>query len=350
MGTLLGLAACVGVGCQFPDYVVTVQEDGGRELGAGTSMGGGASGDGSVGGAVGREPVGGSGPASTCDASFTCAPALPAGWLGPVALWKGRGGDEAPSCPEGYDSATDLHALPSGAKASCSCHCVSQGETCVGQSSIEFRLDQYCQQASCAIATGASCTLVDGCNSKEGSIRAPIGGTVGGTCVATPSAQLPPARWNQDARLCIPSQGGPSCGAEGGQCLPTPRQPFGSPLCVYRVALPGQSLPDCPAAYPNGREVLYDSFTDERTCAGCQCTGPDGGTCGGKVSIGSGDACVAELEYELGSGCVKYNLSARLSHVSVEPVLTPGACVVTVEPEPLGSVVPSGSAHLVCCR
>jgi hypothetical protein len=354
MGTLLGLTAYVGVGCQFPNYVVTAQEEGGGEAGGeagvGPSMGGGASGDGVMGGSVGREPVGVSGTASTCEGSLTCAPALPAGWLGPVAFWKGRGGEEAPSCPEGFDGATDLHALPSGAPATCSCQCAAQGETCVGQTSIEFYKDQHCQPTTCAIASATSCTRVVGCDGQGGSIRAPIAGTAGGTCVATPDVQRLPARWEQDARLCTPSRGGASCGAEGGQCLPTPSQPFGSPLCVYRVALAGQSLPDCPAAYPNGREVLYDSLTDERTCSACQCAGPTGGSCGGKVSFGSGDACVAEREYELGTGCMEYLLSAKPSHASLAPVLTPGACVVTVEPEPLGSVTPSGTAHVVCCR
>jgi hypothetical protein len=190
---------------------------------------------------------------------------------------------------------------------------------------------------------------ISGCSGNQGTIRAAPAAPAGGSCEEQVKKSTEPPYWGQDARLCTLSAAGEACGAGGEACAPTPNPPFASQLCIYRVVLPGQALPTCPESYPSGPEALYTELTDERDCSACQCSAPQGGSCGGTVSLAMGDSCDEDFEYQLGSGCKQFALATRPQQISAEYALTAGSCSIGTKPEPVGQVGPAGNAHVVCC-
>jgi hypothetical protein len=331
-------------GCQFPNYNLPAETDGARSGASGGTDG--ATGGGGNSGAV--PSTGGDGSAK-CTASQTCVQPPPSGWLGPAAFWKADSGTTPPACSDGYETPTDLHASASGEPASCSCSCGVSGQTCTGQNELVLYTDLNCQ-TPCASSFSASCAPLSTCSGNQGTIRAFPAAPVGGSCDPQVTKDVEATYWEQDARLCtLSAEAGDACGMQGESCVPTPSPPFASQLCVYRVVLPGQPLPACPESYPNGPEALYAELVDERECGSCACSAPLGGSCGGTVSLGLGDGCDEDFEYEIGSGCEQFALASSPKHISAEYVLTPGSCAVSAEPEPLGAVQPAGNAHVVCC-
>lgn len=329
--------------CQFPNYNLPSEADGARsgQSGATSGMSMGASGGSEGAGAPGEEP--------TCLASESCVQALPSGWLGPVAFWKANSGTDAPDCPDGYEAPTDLHGGASGDPASCHCSCgPPEGETCSGVNDVTIYVDLNCE-TPCFETASTSCTAITGCNGNQGTIFARPSEPDGGSCQEQVTKSTQPARWKQDARLCTLSASGDNCGPDGSTCAKTPEPPFASQLCIYRVVLPGQPLPTCPESYPNGPEAFYTELTDERDCSACQCSAPEGGSCGGIVSLALGDVCDEDFEYQLGSGCKQFGFASRPKQIAAEYELVAGTCSVALEPQPLGAVEPTGNAHVVCC-
>ncbi len=335
----LAFAAVVLPGCQFPNYNVPAVDAQGGASNAG------ASGNASVAGVSGGGGSGGSSQPPLCEDGQECVPAAPGGWLGPIAYWQGKSGSELPDCPDGYADETDLHAEPSGAPAACSCSCAAMDQTCEDVAQVELFGDLGCQ-STCETATTDGCTAIDGCTGNSVSIdvaeREPSG-----RCEVSMTKQVGSISWQRDARLCALTDVPEACGSEH-QCTPTPSAPFASQLCVYRVVRAGQAAPPCPDSYPNGPDELYTAFEDERECGECECSGPDGGTCGGQVNV-SANACDAGTAYQIGSGCKQLILNAPPKNVEVHYTMTPGTCGIASEPEPIGAVVPSGNYHAVCC-
>lgn len=329
----LALGSCGGLwSCQFPEYHAPTQA-------------GGAAGAG--GAATGGDVSGGGGAASECEQPDACV-AVPAGWLGPIAFWDSKSSGQQPPCPEGYESPRDLHAEPSTDDATCSCTCDALGESCAGVTEVALYYDLTCQTL-CAHATPNECNSIAGCTGNKGSMRALVAAPANGSCTANVTKGGPQAVWQRDARFCELSRTERgSCASAGQQCVPTPDMPFASQVCVYRVVLEGDPLPTCPAGYERP-DVLYSELTDQRGCGPCECAGPSGGRCEGKVIISDGEECSSGFEYEIGSGCQPYSLGESASLALVAPVLSPGSCTVAAEPVPSGTVTPTGNATIVCC-
>ena len=335
-----GLTTLAAAGCQFPDY----------DLGEATRGGEGALGGSSV-GAAGS--AGSANPDPSCEAGQLCATTVPEGWVGPVAFWQAKAGQQSalPDCPDGYGDPIDLHRELAAPAPACTCACAAEGQQCDKTAAVSLYLDLNCQ-TECAKPTALGCSTVSGCNGNQGTLRAEKPTPSGGTCKASLTSEIDAPTWQYDARLCQLNSADPpaaACSDASGQCVPTPGLPYASQLCVVRVVPEGQALPACPAEYPNGGDALYATFSDERGCSACTCAGPSGGTCSGTLTLSDGHDCNSTFEYVLGSGCKSFAFAAQPTHLGAKYALEPGTCGVAIDPQPVGEAAPSGSATVVCC-
>lgn len=349
LGAVVGLALAA---CQFPEY--DLARGGGGDAGRGGVVGsGGAVTDGNAAG-VGAGGAAGSPtePGPPCGIGKACTAALPAGWLGPVAYWQAKVGeqDEPPDCPDGYVDPSDWHSGLLAPDAECSCSCTASGQVCNKGASVSVFVDLGCK-TECLKASPLTCAAVSGCNGNQGSVLADPPAPSGGKCEAKVTSQpLEPATWEYEARLCsLETAEMGSCTGTGELCVPTPLPPFASQLCVFRVVPEGQELPECPAAYPNARDALHSTFDDDRACSTCSCSGPTGGSCPGTLMLSSGQNCSSGFEYTLGSGCQQFGLGTQPAQLGAHYTLEPGGCGIARDTEPTGSATPSGSATVVCC-
>ena len=343
--TLGGLTVLAAAGCQFPDYDL-----GEPSNGAGAGPGGSSS----VGG-LGGEGGGGAPADPLCEAGQLCATTVPEGWVGPVAFWQGRVGQQEtpPACPDGYGEPTDLFRVLQVPTPECTCACTVTGEACTKSAAVSIYWDMGCQN-ECATPTALACSTVSGCNGNQGTIRAAKPTPSGGSCQASVTPDVEPPTWKYEARLCEldgAAGAGAECTDASGLCVVTPGLAYPSRLCVVRVVPEGQELPECPAEYPNGGDALYATFSDERGCSACTCDGPTGGACSGTLTLTDGGDCSKNLEYTLGSGCEKFSFSAQPAHISGKYALeTSGTCGIASDTQPTGDATPSGSATVVCCQ
>ena len=352
LGVVVGLGLA---GCQFPEYDLARGQAGGGAGGAAGSVGGGASAgtvsDGNPAGMGGGGTDGDPVEPIPCGTGKACTSALPAGWLGPVAYWQAKVGEVSapPDCPDGYVEPSDLHTGLDAPDADCSCSCTSTEQVCDKGAKVSIFLDLDCK-SECAHASPLACTAISGCSGSQGTVLADAP-TPSGSCEAkVTSHALAPVTWRYDARLCsLETAEMGSCTGTGELCVPTPLPPFASQLCVFRVVPEGQDPPECPASYPNARDPLYASFTDERECADCSCSAPSGGKCAGKLTLSTGQTCSNAFEYTLGSGCQPFGLATTPTQLSAQYTLVPGSCGIAVDTKPTGGAVPSGAATVVCC-
>jgi hypothetical protein len=338
LGALATLAA---VGCQFPDYDLGEPDDS-----AGAGVGGSSVGAAGAGGAAPPDPL--------CDAGQLCATTIPEGWLGPVAFWQAKAGQQEapPDCPTGYRDPRDLHRELQAPAPACTCTCAAEGQGCNNSAAVSIYSDLNCGN-ECAKPTALACSTVSGCNGNQGTIRAAKPTPSGGTCRASLTSEIEAATWQYEARICQLDSTDlleTACSDGSGLCAPTPGLPYPSQLCVVRVVAEGQALPACPDQYPNGGDALYTSFSDERGCSACACDGPSGGSCSGTLTLTDGQECSSKLEYVLGSGCKSFAFAAPPAHLGAKYALEePGTCGVASDTQPIGEATPSGSATIVCC-
>jgi len=348
LGVIVGLGLSA---CQFPEYDLARGQAGNAAGGVAGAVSGGTLSDGNASGAGAAGTGGSSAEPVPCGVGKACTNALPAGWLGPVAYWQAKVGEASgpPDCPEGYVEPSDLHTGLDAPAGDCSCSCTSTDQVCDKGAKVSVFLDLDCQ-TECAHASPLACTAISGCNGSQGTVLADAPKPSGSCEAKVTSHALDPVTWQYDARLCsLETAEMGSCTEPGELCIPTPLPPFASQLCVFRVVPEGQEQPPCPASYPNAREPLYASFTDERECSSCTCSAPMGGSCAGKLTLSTGQSCSNAFEYTLGSGCKQFGLGTPPTQLGAEYTLVPGTCGIARDTKPTGSAVPSGSATVVCC-
>ena len=244
---------------------------------------------------------------------------------------------------------TDLHTGLDAPDGDCSCSCTSTDQVCDKAASVSVFDDRDCRN-ECSHASPLACTAISGCSGNEGSVFAEAPKPSGSCQPKVTSHPLEPVTWQDEARLCnLETAEMGSCTGAGELCTPTPRPPFASQLCVFRVVAEGQDFPECPPDYPNARDPLYASFTDERACSDCKCSPPAGGSCAGKLTLSTGQSCSNSFEYTLGSGCKQFSLDKQASQVGAQYTLVPGSCGIASDTKPTGGAIPSGSATVVCC-
>ncbi|MGH7439141.1 MAG: hypothetical protein ACRENE_25925 [Polyangiaceae bacterium] len=212
-----------------------------------------------------------------CSGATACAPAAPAGWDGPLALWEGAGA--APPCASLYlpffDGGTSLSASP----ARCSCSCGPASGSACGAATVSF------DKSTCSVACGgdASLRVLPGaCTSIQSQTAACGGGAkirisgstaTGGRCTPDASIDVPAPTWGRVAIACAPSgQSSDGCASDH-VCVPVAGSPFEPTFCVSKA---GDNT--CPAPFTM-QHLYYSGVSDARGCTGCTCGAVTGVDC-----------------------------------------------------------------------
>lgn len=259
-------------------------------------------------------------------ATCVCAAAVPAGWIGPLALVQGPADTEL-VCPESYpDAELRGGSDPHGAPAACdACKCASTPATC-SPVIIKTYTDWGCQSGSATMTvTPYTCTAVD---DSVRSVRPNEDAKPIGPC--TPSggaAHVPPVTWTKALLACGGSK--PTGDCVDGTCVPTVD---GSGPCVGRA---GEQL--CPAAYPE-RHTL-DVVTDDRGCSPCGC-GAAWYPCSVTVYKFESSQQCQDQPHKLEDGdCTKAKNVTLLVHADADCATSGG--------DPVGGI--SSTGWTVCC-
>ncbi|MEZ4226920.1 MAG: hypothetical protein R3B13_38620 [Polyangiaceae bacterium] len=277
-----------------------------------------------------------------CQSGYTCAPVVPAGWTGPVAVYSGS--NAAPDCLQsgGYQT-VKLNANNGLLPGTVTCPtCTCDGSTGVScEASLVFMTDGTCSGGPCwggdadqvkcgsapytdiVVQNGIACDLIPTLISSDGSgakavWMGPLRSVAGGACTAgeTGSKTIPTPTWDKSVRACGDAPAtGKGCGS--GSCVPKPAAPFGSSVCIYQD---GDHA--CPAPF-SAKTLGHQSFTEGRDCSACTCGTPGTG-CTGTLTLYTDDNC-------------SQNVTA---------VAAPNTCVpLPVDPDPL-TTFPPGSGGM----
>lgn len=322
-----GLAAIAApAACFYPEYSFDEPEP------TGTGGNGGQGGGNTSGGGMATTTTGG--PTEDCTngvddngdnmvdcedpqcTDYVCAPEVPAGWTGYVALSDGPSGTD-PGCPSAYPTTLStgnngLNAPPAACTCSCSapqwggCAALDtmvittgdaacgQATFCSGAMSVPAGWNGSCHNPSyfpgglltCGPNANMTCDANTGqpCNV---SVTASAIAAVNGSC--TPSGvttDKPDVEWASFGRACTGvATTGKGCNV-GQTCLPRLEPPFVSGVCI---AMDGDNA--CPPGAFTQKHVFYGGVMDDRACTDdCTCGTPSGGTCPSNVTIYSSSA------------------------------------------------------------
>lgn len=303
------------------------------------------SGDGGQGG--GNTSQGGAGGAlPTCGSGGSCVPSTPPGWSGPVAFFTAPDGTAEPACVGAY--ATTMGPFHSGLDegvASCACDCdPAQGIQCTTPNT-------YCETNTCGVMLPCNntkgpippgmCTTIPLTAISPGPTNSVIANpapTNMGSCMPHPNNVLPKPTWGEIAKACSGAMV-TAAGCDAGQvCAPATAAPFDQ-LCV---AAPGDVA--CPAGPYTKKHVVFESFTDGRTCSACSC-GPATSTCDGKMEFMASNCTIIVSTVNAG-GCGLKNSGQAPSNARYTPMPS-GTC----QPDGgmLSGDVTANSALTICC-
>lgn len=281
---------------------------------------------------------------SDCTPLFDCAPEIPVGWDGPLALGAGAA---AIACDGAYNmlALEGFAGLMFGPATCSACACAPGAVTCTPGAIQRFTT------AACDMGTEEGSAIAQGsssCNNTDDP-----GGTVG-VEIAPPTASAPD---------CAPSGGAPTVGAitwstvgtacstdltvgggctAGDVCVPKTPGTFGTTQCVSQSG--DQS---CPPGYPTKGvfHLAVDDYVDTRDCTACGCEDPVA-TCTGETSFHTNNNCP-------GSGTVVANdgACAALDGWSSRDfdTLTSSASCPTNGGAPTGTVTEGNNVVTVCC-
>lgn len=300
-----------------------------------------------------------------CAPSVKCVPPIPAGWFGPVALWRGSGSDTPPSCTDsGFPSARYplLYAgdatSPTGGCPDCTCTGAPSAATAHCETRVQFFKDSACSSSNQQMigtgekpgyVVGTSCTTIN----LDTSQFTPVlyshdpAYAVDNSCSPQPtgSKSLPPAVWDLTLRACdLPKFGG----CDQGMCIQRVAGVFDKSVCVYQEA-----AVDCPNADFPIQFVYYNS-NDTRDCSDCTCAA-SGLACPDSATVGdwANDAqCLSGSSNTVPPtpGCGSYtggsSVNMKLSNAAVTEV---GTLACTGQGSQVVGSVTKGQAVTFCC-
>lgn len=313
-----------------------------------------------------------------CEADFACVPSsVPSGWTGYFALYDGPPAGD-PGCLPAFPTSTYLgNSQINAPPASCStCTCGSpSGQKCEVNGTVDVAdatcgTTNVCEGAvtpptgwtgtcfginglgagvvSCGPQTDMTCKSGNQpCNVSE--LLGPVIVT-GGTCApSTQTPVSPTVSWDNAGEACGDAQPtGKGCAT--GLCLPKPKAPFQSGMCIMHTGDTGT----CPAGVFTQKHVFYDpsATQDTRTCSPCACGSASGATCSATVNVYSSTNCtglIATLNATTTAGDCK-NLSSNPAVAGFSATFTTpsgGNCAATGG-QPTGMAVPQ-SPTTFCC-
>ncbi|HEY6459763.1 MAG TPA: hypothetical protein VIY73_06415 [Polyangiaceae bacterium] len=288
-------------------------------------------------------------PPPTCAGAFACVPAAPAGWEGPLEVY--RGSTAAPACSADfagvYDGNDSLGTVP---PATCSCGCGLSPTTCSAEP-LGYTTTALCSNATPCFST----TLTPGACTTETASQCLTTGVIplfissaapaptSPDCAAQPGKTLPPVQWGIDGRACAPTVALAQVDCKGGSvCAPVPAAPYDPNLCVLQA---GDA--SCPSGPYSNRQVLYGAVDDTRGCSSCTCGKAAGGSCAASYSVysSSDGSCSGQPDtYGAPFQCAGVDNPADF-RLTITP--SPGSCSPS-SVSPTGGVQPAGPTT-VCC-
>lgn len=219
-------------------------------------------------------------PPPTCGGSFTCVPAVPTGWAGPVELYAGS--SPAPACTADFDSFYDGNAQLNAPAASCTCSCNAPTTQCTAPALSFFATGVCSGVPSCYTTTlqNGVCTTINdsaSCPTTLGTphMTAPASAIVSASCMADPGKQITMATWGTYAQACFSATTVAQVDCQAGSvCAPKPSAPYGQTLCISQA---GDF--SCPAQGYTSKQLFYGGVDDSRDCSACTCGGLSGASC-----------------------------------------------------------------------
>jgi hypothetical protein len=279
---------------------------------------------------------------SDCGAAgYTCAAAVPAGWVGPIV--RSSAGVVPAPCGGGFPDAivkggASLDAKPATCTA---CACAQSADEVCSLPKVTLWDDVNCTGTSethTPMAVG-SCASLDSVDTVSVKI---VGATaVSGTCAASGGAPSGAgAGWQQAATACGNAVTGKGC-SDGGACRPSSPPGYGAEACITHA---GDVA--CPPAYP-AKALVYTTIDDTRTCTPCACGGAQGG-CSPQTSLYTGFSCNTAAITVANDGQCHTLAHLIADSMKAAPPVVGGTC-------PPSGGVPMGSTtaatpETICCE
>jgi len=274
------------------------------------------------------------------NAGYTCTPAAPAGWSGPVALYSIAGGT-VPSCGGAYTTlAQSGHTGLTAPAATCGCTCSgATGELCFAD--IDYFTDSSCNNYN--QSDGLPANFCVNVGSGNGSVKGKPGVAYGGTCTPQPTKNVPGESWSNSYATC--SYGGTpgtaGCGATTDLCVQSPGSGAWSKPCVFQSG----DVP-CPTGDYGGKYVFYTSTSDSRGCTNCTCN-YNPGSCTANITVYTGSQCSGStLAISTDNQCHTF---AGYSSEAGTLTNTPGTCPANPV-SAQGTDTPAGPVTVCCAQ
>lgn len=413
-GAVTGIALAAGLvlpaACFFPEYTFDLGKGGGgATTTSSTTSTTSTSGTGGVtttsttstgGGGTVTTSTSSSGTVETCasgDCSdpacqavgYSCAPSVPAGWMGYFVLYDGATTGYS-GCPGYFSTSSYLgNNQINAAQPTCStCDCGKpQGEACRVTGSPDaqypgtvdsiFVVDSACtaspncganlevsptwdgscygpdgvtSTSTCGVNSGAQCNLGSSpCNVSVQMLPLQV---AAGTCTPTPQTPtIEPISWNGVGEACSAAAATDLGCNPGAVCLPKPPAPFHG-LCIYQDG----DASTCPPGQFSKKHLFYGGATDGRKCSDCSCGASAGASCSAQVTIYSDttkNTCshaVATLNVSTSGGdCQPLTGNpAAVARKAVFTTPTGGGCAASGG-QPSGTATPT-TPRTYCCQ
>lgn len=293
-----------------------------------------------------------------CQPGFTCVPAVPTGFMGPVALAEGATLADLPACPGDHPTERFGGWSPPECPSTCGdCTCAQPKSVTCGNPRISLAFTPEFNRPSCLQIPAE---LPRDCLSFEKSIEnyntlAVFNGQAsGGSCAPIGGAvNKGPVTWKTAGRVCGSTAGGGAGCPAGHICWPQAPAPYRSQACVF-----GEGNLACPGT---GYAEKHDYFrtqdvNDTRDCvSNCICGDPTDVVC--KAAIGifaknkDGLVCNADSLKEEGTtpmSCQKLTFNiGSIGHKPASP--SGGSCTPSGTTFPTGTCQPTSPQGTVCC-
>lgn len=279
--------------------------------------------------------------AETCGASYSCIPAAPVNWNGPVMVYEGPGDTPAPTCPGHWPDESQTVQAALTPQGGCDCACAAATGLSCGSARLYRHGSSNCAATLDPPFTTLSpgqCTSVTVSSSSFYGVSNPA--TSGGSCAASVVDTLAAPTWAQTVRSCGNDTLAQSSCAAGTVCAPSGDVQYDR-VCIWSA---GDNA--CPINSPyNQRVVFHDGYTDDRSCGSCSCGTPSG-KCNPNVHYTDSCGSSQILLDVLGPGvCKTINAgSSAYATLSNEPEATCAPSTGTVN----GAVTPTGPSTYCC--
>jgi hypothetical protein len=305
-------------------------------------------------------------------AGFTCTPAVPPGFHGPVAIIETQsdaGATTAPaSCGSPYPAdLVDGYDVPVYSPPSCQCQCGFDAGC--SQPVVQTYKDNTCVNACSQLPVGACTLLSCGGSASQGAVITTASQASGTSCAESVRKTTipwdPTQDWGVAGRVCgaapaadagsdassdAGSDAGSEAGADAGNdagcpgtdlCTPAPSSPFAPTLCVWIAG----DVP-CPMTSYTRRTRLFTTGTDSRDCLdGCSCGAPTGVGCSETITASSSSSCAGGTL--LATTCKTYP-GTTTPYISAT-VTGSGSCTPSGSATPMGMVTPKNPVT-ICCQ